>query len=155
MVATVTVKGVMTTGSDIGLSVIQAHDVQNPLHFGEMKVSTSLRLTSETAFSLQSCTWCWWRPVCWVSGPALPLRSLWPGQGGGLATQNQAWDGARRVSRRETRGHRSTRDSRESFQKIPHPESYDSPGPKGPWGWGCKFIVKGELQTSPGCLLLS
>ncbi|XP_052575710.1 nuclear pore membrane glycoprotein 210 [Peromyscus californicus insignis] len=38
MVATVTVKGVMTTGSDTGLSVIQAHDVQNPLHFGEMKV---------------------------------------------------------------------------------------------------------------------
>ncbi|EHB06293.1 Nuclear pore membrane glycoprotein 210 [Heterocephalus glaber] len=38
MVATVTVKGTMTTGSDIGLSVIQAHDVQNPLHFGEMKV---------------------------------------------------------------------------------------------------------------------
>ncbi|XP_054990941.1 nuclear pore membrane glycoprotein 210 [Sorex araneus] len=37
-VATVTVKGVMTTGSDIGLSVIQAHDLQNPLHFGEMKV---------------------------------------------------------------------------------------------------------------------
>ncbi|XP_058144859.1 nuclear pore membrane glycoprotein 210 [Dasypus novemcinctus] len=37
-VATVTVKGVMTTGSDVGLSVIQAHDVQNPLHFGEMKV---------------------------------------------------------------------------------------------------------------------
>lgn len=35
----VTVKGVMTTGSDTGLSVIQAHDVQNPLHFGEMKVS--------------------------------------------------------------------------------------------------------------------
>ncbi|XP_036204849.1 nuclear pore membrane glycoprotein 210 isoform X3 [Myotis myotis] len=38
MVATVTVKGLMTTGSDMGLSVIQAHDVQNPLHFGEMKV---------------------------------------------------------------------------------------------------------------------
>ncbi|XP_011915620.1 PREDICTED: nuclear pore membrane glycoprotein 210 isoform X2 [Cercocebus atys] len=38
LVATVTVKGVMTTGSDTGLSVIQAHDVQNPLHFGEMKV---------------------------------------------------------------------------------------------------------------------
>lgn len=38
MVATVTVKGVMTTGSDTGVSVIQAHDVQNPLHFGEMKV---------------------------------------------------------------------------------------------------------------------
>ena len=36
--ATVTVKGVMTTGSDTGVSVIQAHDVQNPLHFGEMKV---------------------------------------------------------------------------------------------------------------------
>ncbi|XP_070261983.1 nuclear pore membrane glycoprotein 210 [Myotis yumanensis] len=38
VVATVTVKGLMTTGSDMGLSVIQAHDVQNPLHFGEMKV---------------------------------------------------------------------------------------------------------------------
>ncbi|XP_049497036.1 nuclear pore membrane glycoprotein 210-like isoform X2 [Panthera uncia] len=38
MVAMVTVKGVMTTGSNTGLSVIQAHDVQNPLHFGEMKV---------------------------------------------------------------------------------------------------------------------
>ncbi|XP_034852350.1 nuclear pore membrane glycoprotein 210 [Mirounga leonina] len=38
VVATVTVKGVMTTGSDTGLSVIHAHDVQNPLHFGEMKV---------------------------------------------------------------------------------------------------------------------
>ncbi|XP_012587534.1 PREDICTED: nuclear pore membrane glycoprotein 210 [Condylura cristata] len=31
-------QGVMTTGSDTGFSVIQAHDVQNPLHFGEMKV---------------------------------------------------------------------------------------------------------------------
>ncbi|XP_053774501.1 nuclear pore membrane glycoprotein 210 isoform X4 [Desmodus rotundus] len=38
VVATVTVKGMMTTGSDTGLSVIQAHDDQNPLHFGEMKV---------------------------------------------------------------------------------------------------------------------
>ncbi|XP_075407010.1 nuclear pore membrane glycoprotein 210 [Tenrec ecaudatus] len=38
VVATVTVKGVMTTGSDTGLSVIQAQDVQNPLHYGEMKV---------------------------------------------------------------------------------------------------------------------
>ncbi|XP_073900657.1 nuclear pore membrane glycoprotein 210 isoform X2 [Castor canadensis] len=38
VVATVTVKGVMTTGSDTGLSIIQAHDIQNPLHFGEMKV---------------------------------------------------------------------------------------------------------------------
>ncbi|KAM6215538.1 nuclear pore membrane glycoprotein 210 [Rhynchocyon petersi] len=37
-VATVTVKGVMTTGSDVGLSVIQARDVQNPIHFSEMKV---------------------------------------------------------------------------------------------------------------------
>ncbi|XP_004581422.2 nuclear pore membrane glycoprotein 210 [Ochotona princeps] len=37
-VAMVTVKGVVTTGGDTGLSVIQAHDVQNPLHFGEMKV---------------------------------------------------------------------------------------------------------------------
>uniref|UniRef100_A0A8C9USF1 Nucleoporin 210 n=1 Tax=Spermophilus dauricus TaxID=99837 RepID=A0A8C9USF1_SPEDA len=38
LVATVTVKGVMTTGSDTGLSVVRAQDVQNPLHFGEMKV---------------------------------------------------------------------------------------------------------------------
>ncbi|XP_078517577.1 nuclear pore membrane glycoprotein 210 [Lissotriton helveticus] len=37
-VATVNVKGVMTTANDVGLSVIQAHDVQNPLHYGEMKV---------------------------------------------------------------------------------------------------------------------
>ncbi|KAK6473904.1 nuclear pore membrane glycoprotein 210-like [Huso huso] len=37
-VATVTVTGAMTTGSDIGISVIQARDVQNPLHYGEMKV---------------------------------------------------------------------------------------------------------------------
>ncbi|CAH2313257.1 Hypothetical predicted protein [Pelobates cultripes] len=36
-VATVTVKGLMTTGDDIGVSVIQARDVQNLLHFGEMK----------------------------------------------------------------------------------------------------------------------
>ncbi|XP_066469901.1 nuclear pore membrane glycoprotein 210 [Tiliqua scincoides] len=37
-VATVTVKGVMTTGNEIGVSVIRANDVQNPLHYGEMKV---------------------------------------------------------------------------------------------------------------------
>ncbi|KAJ8333362.1 hypothetical protein SKAU_G00422580 [Synaphobranchus kaupii] len=37
-VATVTVKGVMTTGSHIGVSLIQAHDLQNLLHYGEMKV---------------------------------------------------------------------------------------------------------------------
>ncbi|XP_069795905.1 nuclear pore membrane glycoprotein 210 isoform X2 [Narcine bancroftii] len=37
-VATVTVKGIMTTGNVIGLSVIKAHDVQNPLHFGQMMV---------------------------------------------------------------------------------------------------------------------
>ncbi|NWS71177.1 PO210 protein, partial [Crotophaga sulcirostris] len=37
-VATVTVRGVMTTGSDTGISVIQAIDVQNPLHYGGMKV---------------------------------------------------------------------------------------------------------------------
>ncbi|CAJ0929988.1 unnamed protein product [Ranitomeya imitator] len=37
-VATVTVKGLMTTGDDIGVSVVRARDVQNPLHFGEMKV---------------------------------------------------------------------------------------------------------------------
>ncbi|KAM5147759.1 nuclear pore membrane glycoprotein 210 [Mantella aurantiaca] len=37
-VATVTVKGLMTTGDDIGVSLIRARDVQNTLHFGEMKV---------------------------------------------------------------------------------------------------------------------
>ncbi|XP_018095905.1 nuclear pore membrane glycoprotein 210 [Xenopus laevis] len=37
-VATVTVKGLMTTGDDIGVSVIRARDVQNRLHFGDMKV---------------------------------------------------------------------------------------------------------------------
>uniref|UniRef100_A0A3P9AA62 BIG2 domain-containing protein n=1 Tax=Esox lucius TaxID=8010 RepID=A0A3P9AA62_ESOLU len=37
-VATVTVKGVMTTVSDIGVSVVYAHDVRNPLHYGTMKV---------------------------------------------------------------------------------------------------------------------
>ncbi|XP_030623640.1 nuclear pore membrane glycoprotein 210 [Chanos chanos] len=37
-VATVTVKGRMTTVRDIGFSVIYAHDLRNPLHYGEMKV---------------------------------------------------------------------------------------------------------------------
>ncbi|XP_054647663.1 nuclear pore membrane glycoprotein 210 isoform X2 [Dunckerocampus dactyliophorus] len=37
-VATVTVKGVMTTVSDVGVSVVFAHDLRNPLHFGQMKV---------------------------------------------------------------------------------------------------------------------
>ncbi|XP_068163279.1 nuclear pore membrane glycoprotein 210 [Antennarius striatus] len=37
-VATVTVKGVMTTVSDVGVSTIYAHDLRNPLHFGQMKV---------------------------------------------------------------------------------------------------------------------
>ncbi|XP_068996777.1 nuclear pore membrane glycoprotein 210 isoform X1 [Embiotoca jacksoni] len=37
-VATVTVKGVMTTVSNIGVSVVYAHDLRNPLHFGQMKV---------------------------------------------------------------------------------------------------------------------
>ncbi|KAF1390292.1 hypothetical protein PFLUV_G00056550 [Perca fluviatilis] len=37
-VATVTVKGVMTTVSDIGVSVVYAHDLRNALHFGQMKV---------------------------------------------------------------------------------------------------------------------
>ncbi|XP_077404064.1 nuclear pore membrane glycoprotein 210 isoform X2 [Vanacampus margaritifer] len=37
-VATVTVKGVMKTASDIGLSIINARDMRNPLHFGEMEV---------------------------------------------------------------------------------------------------------------------
>ncbi|CAK6957463.1 LOW QUALITY PROTEIN: nuclear pore membrane glycoprotein 210 [Scomber scombrus] len=37
-VATVTVKGVMTTVSDIGVSIVYAHDLRNPLHYGQMKV---------------------------------------------------------------------------------------------------------------------
>ncbi|KAH0630096.1 hypothetical protein JD844_012725 [Phrynosoma platyrhinos] len=37
-IATVTVKGVMTTGNEIGVSTIRAIDVQNPLHYGKMKV---------------------------------------------------------------------------------------------------------------------
>uniref|UniRef100_A0A8C3NWH2 Nucleoporin 210 n=1 Tax=Cyanoderma ruficeps TaxID=181631 RepID=A0A8C3NWH2_9PASS len=40
-VATVTMKGVMSTGSDAGVSIIQAFDVRNPLHYGEMKVYIS------------------------------------------------------------------------------------------------------------------
>ncbi|XP_060793096.1 nuclear pore membrane glycoprotein 210 [Neoarius graeffei] len=37
-VATVTVKGVMTTVRDVGVSTVYAHDLRNPLHYGEMKV---------------------------------------------------------------------------------------------------------------------
>ncbi|XP_047662919.1 nuclear pore membrane glycoprotein 210 isoform X2 [Tachysurus fulvidraco] len=37
-VATVTVKGVMKTVHDIGVSTVYAHDLRNPLHYGEMKV---------------------------------------------------------------------------------------------------------------------
>ncbi|KAK3547680.1 hypothetical protein QTP86_026925 [Hemibagrus guttatus] len=37
-VATVTVKGVMKTVRDIGVSTVYAHDLRNPLHYGEMKV---------------------------------------------------------------------------------------------------------------------
>ncbi|CAL8275956.1 unnamed protein product, partial [Boreogadus saida] len=37
-VATVTVKGVMTTVSEIGVSAVYAHDMRNHLHYGQMKV---------------------------------------------------------------------------------------------------------------------
>ncbi|XP_077380724.1 nuclear pore membrane glycoprotein 210-like isoform X2 [Festucalex cinctus] len=37
-VVTVSYKGVMKTESDIGLSIINAHDMRNPLHFGTMQV---------------------------------------------------------------------------------------------------------------------
>ncbi|XP_061328975.1 nuclear pore membrane glycoprotein 210 [Pezoporus flaviventris] len=37
-VATVSAKGVMTTGSDLGISVIRATDLQNSIHHGEMRV---------------------------------------------------------------------------------------------------------------------
>lgn len=43
-VATVTVKGVMTTVRDVGVSAIYAHDVRNPLHYGDMKVRPTLML---------------------------------------------------------------------------------------------------------------
>ncbi|KAJ3587076.1 hypothetical protein NHX12_013466 [Muraenolepis orangiensis] len=36
-VATVTVRGVMTTASDVGVSAVYAHDVRNRLHYGQMK----------------------------------------------------------------------------------------------------------------------
>lgn len=42
----VTVKGVMTTNSDIGVSVVYAHDLRNPLHFGQMKVEFATFLTT-------------------------------------------------------------------------------------------------------------
>ncbi|XP_061422874.1 LOW QUALITY PROTEIN: nuclear pore membrane glycoprotein 210 [Lethenteron reissneri] len=37
-VATVTVRGLLTTADAVGTSIIRARDVQNPLHFGSMKV---------------------------------------------------------------------------------------------------------------------
>uniref|UniRef100_A0A8C7WMJ7 Nucleoporin 210 n=1 Tax=Oryzias sinensis TaxID=183150 RepID=A0A8C7WMJ7_9TELE len=43
-VATMTVKGVMTTASDKGVSVVYAHDLRNPLHFGQMKVKRGRRV---------------------------------------------------------------------------------------------------------------
>ena len=50
-VATVTMKGVMTTVSDIGVSVVYAHDLRNPLHFGQMKVSSHYN-TQHTCYIL-------------------------------------------------------------------------------------------------------
>lgn len=32
----------MTTNSDIGVSVVYAHDLRNPLHFGQMKVDFNM-----------------------------------------------------------------------------------------------------------------
>uniref|UniRef100_A0A8C2A4L6 Nucleoporin 210 n=1 Tax=Cyprinus carpio TaxID=7962 RepID=A0A8C2A4L6_CYPCA len=43
-VATVTVKGVMTTFRDVGVSGIYAHDMRNPLHYGDMKVMPEIML---------------------------------------------------------------------------------------------------------------
>lgn len=54
-VATVTVKGVMTTVSDIGVSVVYAHDLRNPLHFGQMKVRSG------------------WEVAQYLSAPSVPL----------------------------------------------------------------------------------
>ncbi|KAF2976400.1 hypothetical protein EK904_003634 [Melospiza melodia maxima] len=50
-VGTVTVKGVMTTGSEPGLSIIQALDVRNPLHYGEMKLELVVELENPGVFS--------------------------------------------------------------------------------------------------------
>ncbi|XP_069766525.1 nuclear pore membrane glycoprotein 210-like isoform X2 [Narcine bancroftii] len=38
-VALVTVKGLIATGNNRGFSIIQARDVENPIHFGEMQVN--------------------------------------------------------------------------------------------------------------------
>lgn len=53
-VATVTVKGVMTTVSDIGVSVVYAHDVRNPMHYGAMKVRPSVCLQNNLITYLTS-----------------------------------------------------------------------------------------------------
>lgn len=43
-VATVTVKGVVTAGLVEGQTAVQARDVQNPFHFGEIQASLSAAL---------------------------------------------------------------------------------------------------------------
>lgn len=123
MVAMVTVKGVMTTGSNTGLSVIQAHDVQNPLHFGEMKVRPRGPWTawgrgwgwgeaqegglqpasSHPAFRLiqkyfgpQSWTGFWWPAGGWGSGPSPTLEELSSQQEDGCDVPRQAGDETRR-----------------------------------------------------------
>uniref|UniRef100_A0A8D0E2W9 Nucleoporin 210 n=1 Tax=Salvator merianae TaxID=96440 RepID=A0A8D0E2W9_SALMN len=53
-VATVTVKGVMTTGNEMGVSVIRASDVQNLLHYGEMKVNKFYVFTPHRRAVIQS-----------------------------------------------------------------------------------------------------
>uniref|UniRef100_H9GI75 BIG2 domain-containing protein n=1 Tax=Anolis carolinensis TaxID=28377 RepID=H9GI75_ANOCA len=52
-VATVTVKGVVTAGQAEGQSAVQARDVQNPFHFGEIQVSV-LRLSRMALLPLQA-----------------------------------------------------------------------------------------------------
>lgn len=107
MVATVTVKGVMTTVSDKGLSVIQAHDVQNPLHFGEMKVRPQgpaqpegwclgLRRNSDHPLTLDLHLLAIGEVVVGQALP-LPLRSSQLHQGDGNGIPHQAGDGTRRA----------------------------------------------------------
>lgn len=89
----------MTTGSDTGLSVIRAHDVQNPLHFGDMKVRPQGRagprpeseppLALGLALSVGSGEGRW-------AGPQPCPEELRPHQGAGKGAPHKA-DGARRA----------------------------------------------------------
>lgn len=96
-VATVTVKGVMTTVSDIGVSTVYAHDLRNPQHYGQMKVSRySKQAFAKIHKSIVLPKWrnqnstliakvgsqpfagCFLKPLCHLSSSRCMLLSLWP-----------------------------------------------------------------------------